>query len=315
MIARLAAVKAKQWVSGSTLRIKYLGGTAEQQALVNRYATEWLGYANLKFVFGNDPASEIRISFIANDGAWSYIGADCLEIPRDQPTMNLGWLDRGVVLHEFGHAIACIHEHQNPAGGIQWNKEQVYADLGGPPNYWDRATIDNNIFDKYSIDQINGTQIDPKSIMMYSFPANWTTNGFHTEENDTLSEQDKIFIASSRMYPPSSVTAPPDVIPVSTIHEKAASISRPGEADTYLLKITDAGAYTVQTHGNSDCLLLLFGPGNKTALIAKDDDSGTDRNAMIQRPLIAGDYWVLVRQYSATAIGDYRLTVTRTVKS
>jgi hypothetical protein len=61
------------------------------------------------------------------------------------------------VLHEFGHALGLIHEHQNPVGGIQWNKPAVYADLGGPPNFWGKATVDNNMFATYAKDQINGS--------------------------------------------------------------------------------------------------------------------------------------------------------------
>lgn len=310
--ARLAGVRSKQWVNGSTLRIKFMAGTASQQALVKQYAVEWCLYANLKFVFIQDPDAEIRIAFNENDGAWSYIGMDCLEIPRDQPTMNLGWVDKGVILHEFGHAIACIHEHQNPAGGIQWNKERVYADLGGPPNYWDKATVDNNIFARYSTDQINGTQVDPKSIMMYFFPATWTTDGFHTEQNEVLSEQDKLFIGSARMYPKAPAPVATAVIPVSTIHEASASISIPGEKDTFLVTVTEPGTYTIQTHGNMDCLMVLLG-SNKTTLLARDDDSGTERNSMIIQSLQPGDYWVLIRHYSSVAVGDYRITVTRTV--
>ena len=41
--------------------------------------------------------------------------------------MNYGWIDadspeeelRSVVLHEFGHALGLIHEHQNPLSGIR----------------------------------------------------------------------------------------------------------------------------------------------------------------------------------------------------
>ena len=32
--------------------------------------------------------------------------------------------------------------------------EIVIADLSGPPNYWDEATIRHNVLEKYSLDQI-----------------------------------------------------------------------------------------------------------------------------------------------------------------
>lgn len=114
---------------------------------------------------------------------------------------NLGWQDEGVVLHEFGHALGLMHEHQNPDGGIQWNKPAVYADLKGSPNFWDEATIDHDMFDTYAKDQINGTSLDKKSIMLYAIPMSWTTNGFGSQPNEKLSETDKNFAHNQCNYP------------------------------------------------------------------------------------------------------------------
>src|SRR3546814_1258342 len=75
--------------------------------------------------------------------------------------MNFGWLDQGVVQHEFGHMIGMIHEHQNPRDNpIQWDKPAVNAALGGPPNNWDQDTIDHNMYTKYDVSQINGSEFD-----------------------------------------------------------------------------------------------------------------------------------------------------------
>jgi hypothetical protein len=55
----------------------------------------WSHVANVTFDFGTDPQSEIRIAFDQADGARSYIGLDCAEIPFGLPTMNLGFFDGG----------------------------------------------------------------------------------------------------------------------------------------------------------------------------------------------------------------------------
>ena len=120
--------------------------------------------------------------------------------------MNLGFMDGGTTAHEFGHAIGLAHEHQNPAGGIQWNEEVVIRELAKSPNFWDEATTRHNVLRKYTADQINGTQFDPDSIMLYFFPAEWTLNGIGTKANEVLSALDKAFIAGAKMYPKTGPT-------------------------------------------------------------------------------------------------------------
>jgi hypothetical protein len=199
--ARAAFERRKLWTNGMTLRVAFLDGDASQHALVRQFAPTWSTYGSIKFDFANNANPHIRIRFNENDGAWSYIGRDCETIPHGQPTMNLGWQDEGVILHEFGHTVGLIHEHQNPQGGIHWNKEAVYRDLGGPPNNWSKSVVDHNMFATYDRSQVNATEVDKKSIMLYAIPAAWTADGFSSTENSVLSEQDKRFIGDPRNYP------------------------------------------------------------------------------------------------------------------
>ena len=102
--AGAAILKSKRWKKGSTLTIRFLEGTTAQKNKVKKLAVEWTQYANLKFAFSNSRDAQIRITFDRSDGAWSYLGTDNRSIASHKATMNLGWVDQGVILHEFGHA-------------------------------------------------------------------------------------------------------------------------------------------------------------------------------------------------------------------
>ncbi len=304
--SRAIAIADKRWINGIDIHIRFLEGTQDQINMVKAVAPEWTQHANLNFVFTDDPSAQIRVAFDSSDGAWSYVGTDNLQIPSSQPTLNLGWQDQGVILHEFGHMIGLSHEHQNPDEGIEWNEQVVIDVLAGPPNFWDEATVRHNVLNKYSADILFGTEFDPNSIMLYAFPAEWTLNGFSTHENEDLSNLDKAFIKSEDMYPQMD-TADNRAVLLELGKNVHAEISERGEEDLFKLIVETHSIYTIQTQGSTDVVMQLYGPDSTTRLIAEDDDGGSGRNSLIEAELQPGKYYVQVKHYWPEATGSYRI--------
>ncbi|WP_411884395.1 M12 family metallopeptidase [Polaromonas sp. YR568] len=210
-VTRMAVVTSKKWGPGFKLRCRFLDGSPKMQKKVRTVAEEWQKHANVKLQFIKEGPAEVRISFYADDGSWSAVGRDALNaayFPLHQPTMNFGWVrddsdsveDRAVILHEFGHALGCIHEHQTPTFDRKWNEAAVMKYFKGPPNYWDEDGIRQNVLMKYSPKGIKATQFDAKSIMLYSFDAQLFSDGRGpTNQNSRLSPTDQTMV--KKMYP------------------------------------------------------------------------------------------------------------------
>ncbi len=207
--SKASSLKAKEWETGQTIRVKFLNGNNFVQSKVRQYAVEWENYANLKFEWVSSGSANIKIGFregqFADEaGSWSYLGTDS---NNHAHSMHFGWFDnnttddefRRTTIHEFGHALGLIHEHQNPVAGINWDRDAVYAYYAGPPNNWTRAQVDNNLFRRYEANISNYSVYDSKSIMHYPIPAEHTTDGVAVGRNTQLSATDKSFIAS--IYP------------------------------------------------------------------------------------------------------------------
>lgn len=216
----------QKWRPGQTIRVAFLGGSPELHRDIADAVAQISAACNLRFDFGFDPATgayrswseqdteyqaEIRVSF-DHGGYWSLVGTDSVNAaigrPSDrvggrphQRSLNLGGFHvhrpadwRGTTRHEFLHAIAFHHEHQNLNGPCQnefrWEDDPgyirttngngsfvadsqgrrpgIYTYLSGPPNGWSKAKIDHNLRPAHG--PVTPGQFDAASVMLYRFP-------------------------------------------------------------------------------------------------------------------------------------------------
>lgn len=199
-----ATLLAARWDVDSEITLSFLDGDPTLQGRVRSAAQQWLTRTGARLSFrwveaAAGALTDIRISF-RYPGSWSMLGKECRSNKnRESPTMNFGWLVpastdtavQGVVLHEFGHALGLIHEHMSPMFNIPWDKDAVVAELSGPPNNWDRATIEWNMFKVYDAMDLSATQFDLSSVMLYPIKRSWTMGGvLETHPNNDLSALD-----------------------------------------------------------------------------------------------------------------------------
>jgi hypothetical protein len=216
----------QSWTPGQAVRVAFLGGSAELHAQIEEATNEIGEAANVTLDFkddgvyrtwttdDNECAAEIRVSFDLG-GYFSLVGTDSVnpniglsqEAVGGRPhqrSLNLGGFGealpqqwKGTVRHEFLHALAFHHEHQNMRGpceaAFRWeddtgyqptqdargayvpddagNRPGIYTYLSGFPNGWSKATVDHNLRTSTDSPALTAGSFDPGSVMLYRFPA------------------------------------------------------------------------------------------------------------------------------------------------
>lgn len=223
---RGVVARAITWRRGQTIRVCFKSGTKGAQERVIRAGREWMQYANINFDFEDDGMprrckgdgrEDIKIDFVDNKGWWSAYGT--MSRQRD-PSMNLQFLGvdtprfangqavpetelRRIILHEFGHALGMMHEHQSPSAGCDAEINWDAAYLMGAKMGWDKEMVHAQMRALTTVEEFNLTAVDRRSIMHYSLAPELFKQGRNSRcwvpDNNDLSEQDRRFIAS--IYP------------------------------------------------------------------------------------------------------------------
>lgn len=230
MVARAVAFKpeiGKYWPNGRVLRVGFIGGNEASRARVQKYAQEWSSVANIRFLFVEKGETDLRVGFTPGMGTWSLIGTDASEMPQHKQTINFGWFNkrmpeseyRATILHEFGHALGLLHEHQHPQGGIPWDKEKLYTYYWKTQG-WDQGMVNQQVLTHYSKNKTQFSTYDPYSIMHYPIPNALTVGDFEVGMNMDLSPTDKAFMA--KVYPKK----------ITQTQEKPVLVSTPAKPTT-----------------------------------------------------------------------------------
>jgi len=301
---------AQKWVNGTVLNYCFFDKpkewtTAEEEKnIVRKGFKVWMDvgigieFKEVKSISDAD----VRIAFLRDNRTWSGVGTDIRNyFGKNENTMNFGWdlvhedprgLDTAV--HEIGHTLGAMHEHQNPFAGIEWNEKAVIDDLSGAPNYWYLETIKHNILDKIAKDTVQGSEFDPNSIMEYPFKAGLIIK---PEKYKTaplipaggLSANDIAWV--KKFYPP---LKPQDDVELELMKSYLLTIG-PGQTKTFIFKPKYTRVYTLHTIGKSDTVILLYEDQGKAepTYMKGNDNTGTDINAQVKTKLYKGRKYLL----------------------
>ena len=307
----------RKWANGTKLHYHFMSSPArwagsnadKRKARAGFKAWKSVGIGLVFEEVSSPDDAEIRIAFEHNAGHWSYIGRDVLGIAQSDRTMNLDKGDNWGVdtaIHEIGHTLGFPHEHQNPNAGIVWDKEAVYADLGGPPNNWPREKTFHNIIRKLNPGDVSGSAWDKNSIMHYSFkaglidrPVRYRTRPLLPDPG--LSTVDKREIKS--FYPPLRA---PDRRTLQAFQFVRLSLE-PRKQANFVIRPSATRSYRFSTFGQADTVMALFEDVNGVPRFSMaDDDSGTGRNASFTARLFKGrTYYLRIRLYYRHRSGDF----------
>lgn len=204
----LAVMRGLEWPNGTVLRVAFMERVApDLRALIVQHMNAWNRRGtNIRFVEStSDP--QIRVTLARGQGYWSFLGRECLSIPKGEPTMALEGMSMRtsaaeltrVIRHETGHTLGYPHEHQRKEIVDRLDPAKVIAYFKRWQG-WSEATIRENILTPMPQSAFIGTRLpDPLSVMAYSFPASLTRDGRAIPGGSDITSLDMRFSAS--IYP------------------------------------------------------------------------------------------------------------------
>jgi hypothetical protein len=204
---RAAAETALLWEKGTAIKVHFLNGDARFHDAVREIAPQWCDKTDLRFDFTQGGSPDITINFAPIRGLDGIYNSWLGQASRGHvPSMNLIFpphtedptILKRYILHEFGHALGLIHEHQSPAVDFQWNEPAV-IDWFDQYAGWDEETVRKEVLKPYVTATTSNTRFDPRSIMVYPIYPGWVMSGLTVPWNNELSDTDKRFI--TQLYP------------------------------------------------------------------------------------------------------------------
>ncbi|MCY1366264.1 hypothetical protein D9M69_531520 [compost metagenome] len=179
--------------------------------IVKNAINQWAPHVNLTFEFVTLIDDEelyegdirIYLTPLSNAVMYSAIGTDALTEPSHLHTMQLGtdYSSAGyesLVMHEFGHALGFLHEHQHPDASIPWDKEKTYLQYARQFG-WSREFVDGAVFPLPRDADRSYEPYDRHSIMHYNVLNTCTIGDWEQPVNLKLSAGDKA--AALKFYP------------------------------------------------------------------------------------------------------------------
>ena len=176
----LALLTAKYWgANGVKLTVGFLDNPpTDLRKRILSHMNAWGAWANVTFV-ETTTSPQVRIARIANDGYWSYLGTDVLQIPAGQPTLNLDSFTMNtpdsefyrVVRHETGHTLGFPHEHMRKEIIERIDRNKAIAYFGATQGWSPQEVIAQVLTPLPNSALIATAQPDPTSIMCYWLPA------------------------------------------------------------------------------------------------------------------------------------------------
>lgn len=328
---KAALPRGVNWENGTVLDVCFLNGTSGLRGAVEHHIKTWEEHGNIRFRMSTSAKAPVRVSFdstglTAPNQFDALLGKTCLNGNPAMSTVNLGFVPgtpeseiRRLILHEFGHVLGLIHEHQSPAGGIQFkpNVYQWFKDNAG----WDASVVRSQVLSRFSqSEMLNSTSFDPRSIMCYYFPAEVAEPP--TFLNTILSPTDILFIGQvyPKDGPASPAPAPAPGTPLIVGDPPTVGTLLPGQKHYYHFEVKSPGRYVMETYGAQALILSLvrLSSGCMTTLVTDDLHSGVGPNAKIVVPgpqlkksLARGLYFLVVKHLLAEGFGAYHIGITR----